>query len=93
MNYANRIGAIVAVVLSAIGIMALLLTSHGANAQTKINGNELQFIIGPGSKESFFTILDESRGKTQVWACGFIHDFKSNGFGGYTPSIQCNRIG
>lgn len=93
MTYANRIGAIVAVVLATIGITALLLSGGNAGAQSKINGNELQFIIGSGSHESFFTILDESRGKTQVWSCGFIHDFRPNGFGGYTPSIQCNRIG
>lgn len=51
----------------------------------------LQFIIGPGSTETFFHIKDQSRPPTVVWTCGFIHNFVKNQFGGYTPEVSCNR--
>lgn len=79
--------------LLAIGalVAALVLPGNSSQAQSRINGNQLVFVIGSGSSESFFQIEDKSRGATQYWVCGFIHDFRPNGFGGFTPSIQCNR--
>jgi hypothetical protein len=74
-------------------LLVVSLLPQNAGAQSKINGNQLVFVIGSGSNESFFTIKDESRGRTQYWVCGFIHNFTPNGFGGYTPSVQCNREG
>lgn len=89
----RRIIALAAIALTVTGIVVGLITgfSSPASSQTPVNPAGEVFIISP-TKETFFYIKDESRGRAVTYICGFIHNFVPNGFGGVTPSVQCNKI-
>jgi hypothetical protein len=72
-------------------VLAFIASANQSDAKTTVNPAGEVFIIGPGSKETFFFIKDESRPPTVLWTCGFIHNFTPNRFGGDTPEISCNH--
>ena len=86
------IAAILVILAASTTTLAFVASATQSDAKTTVNPAGEVFIIGPGSKETFFIIKDESRPPTVIWSCGFIHNFTPNRFGGDTPAISCNQI-
>lgn len=91
------LGLGITIVLAMAGVLALLFIP-GASATTYDNDPFMpkSIVVGPNSTE--FMILDESRGKTVVYYCGFLspRDIGRNTGGShpleiYVPAIQCNK--